>query len=491
MKSPRVVTCKKKIPLMDHFFRYPDLLVFCVIGLSGFQCLGQGESDGSFPYRQIGKITPRGAKEIALSDWSVGCETLDRDLADYSKYKSYLGPLGAKSIRLQGGWAKTEKQPGVYDWKWLDEIIDDAISQGVQPWVELSYGNPIYEGGGGTTLGDGIPHSEPALKAWDAWAKAMVRRYKDRIHAWEIWNEPDLGKAVDATEFAAFHIRTAEIIRSEQPDAKIYALSLSGNIGFAEVFLASLAGQGKLGLVDAVTFHGYPHNPDQLKSYDEIKAVVRKYSAEIGLRQGETGAPSAATTGALKGHSWTELSQTKWDLRRMLAHHAQGVPMNLFTLSEFVYNDHRSKGLNAKGLLRIREEDKSVAYAKPAYFAAQNVFSIFDRSVVVDKSVSGNSSTAQSLAINAYQKQPSGGSIVAIWFNGAPAAETNDYAPVDFTLKNATFEQPVYVDLRTGNVFEIPAATWSKSGDETRFRAIPVYDSPILIAEKTALLFHQ
>lgn len=479
--------------MIERIFRCPDLLVFFVVGLSGFYCMGLGwaESDGSFSYRQIGKITARSTKEIASSDWSVGCETLDRDLADYSKYKSYLGPLGAKSIRLQGGWAKTEKQPGVYDWKWLDDIIDDAISQGVQPWVELSYGNPIYEGGGGTTLGDGIPHSEPALKAWDAWAKAMVQRYKDRVHAWEIWNEPDLTKSVDATEFTGFHIRTAEIIRSEQPDAKIYALGLAGNLGFAESFLASLAGQGKLGLVDAVTFHGYPQNPDHLKSYDGIKSVVRKYSSEIELRQGETGAPSAATTGALKGYSWTELSQTKWNLRRMLAHHAQSVPMNLFTLSEFVYNDHRAKGLNAKGLLRIREDDKSVVCAKPAYLAAQNVFSIFDHSVVVDKAVFGTSSTAQSIAINPYQKQPSGGSIVAIWFNGAPAAETNDCAPVDFTFKNARFEQPVYVDLRTGKVFEIPVDAWSRSGDETRFRAIPIYDSPVLIAEKSALLFHQ
>lgn len=69
------------------------------------------------PFRQIGKIVPRSSKEIASSGWSVGCETLDRDMASYSNYKGYLGLLGVKGARLQAGWAKTEKQSGVYDWE--------------------------------------------------------------------------------------------------------------------------------------------------------------------------------------------------------------------------------------------------------------------------------------------------------------------------------------------------------------------------------------
>ncbi len=55
------------------------------------------------------------------SSWSIGGETLDRDFAVYNNYKKYLGPLGAKAIRLQAGWAKCEKTQGVYDWAWLDE----------------------------------------------------------------------------------------------------------------------------------------------------------------------------------------------------------------------------------------------------------------------------------------------------------------------------------------------------------------------------------
>lgn len=62
----------------------------------------------------IGTMKTRSSSEIVSSMWSIGGETLDRDFAVYDNYKSYLGKLGAKGIRLQGGWAKCEKQPGIY-----------------------------------------------------------------------------------------------------------------------------------------------------------------------------------------------------------------------------------------------------------------------------------------------------------------------------------------------------------------------------------------
>lgn len=436
--------------------------------------------------RQIGKIAPRSAKEIAASNWSIGCETLDRDLADYRKYKSYLGPLGAKAVRLQGGWAKTEKQPGVYDWKWLDEIVDDAISQGVAPWVELSYGNPLYAGGGGATLGDGLPHSPEALRAWDAWASALVQRYRNRVDAWEIWNEPEVTKEVKPAGYADLYIRTAQMIRAEAPQSKIYALGLAGDLAFTAEFLEILARQNKLGLVDAITFHGYPENPDDLGMHTALRKILAKYPAKIELRQGETGAPSTVTTGALAGLPWTELSQTKWNLRRMMVHHGAGIPMSLFTLSEFIYNDARRKGRNAKGLLSIHE-DKSVAYAKPSYFAAQHVYAVFDDTAVLDGSFTGSSNASKSITLHGWRKQPGGFSIVAAWFNGAPVTETNDFTPVDFQFQGVRFKTPVYVDLRTGEVREIPASAWTQTENGASFRSIPVYDSPILIADKAAL----
>lgn len=111
------------------------------------------------PFKRIGTIRPVNVNEIKSSNWTLGCEVLDRDYTNYDSYKEYIPALGIKKIRLQGGWAKTEKQKGVYDFAWLDHIIDDAISRGLKIWLQTSYGNPIYEGGGGVDLGGGFPVS--------------------------------------------------------------------------------------------------------------------------------------------------------------------------------------------------------------------------------------------------------------------------------------------------------------------------------------------
>jgi hypothetical protein len=116
---------------------------------------------------------------------------------------------------MQAGWAKTEKVKGVYDWSWLDKIITDAASRGLEPWLETGYGNTIYAGGGGINLSAGIPTSPEALLAWDNWVTALVSRYKNQVKDWEVWNEPNFGdNEINLPEKVAdLNIRTAEIIK--------------------------------------------------------------------------------------------------------------------------------------------------------------------------------------------------------------------------------------------------------------------------------------
>lgn len=92
---------------------------------------------------RIGTLRPRSVGEIRGSNWTLGCETLDRDFAIFDEYKAFLAPLGIKTIRLQAGWAKCEKKKGKYDFAWLDKIIDYACSQGINVLLETGYGNPV------------------------------------------------------------------------------------------------------------------------------------------------------------------------------------------------------------------------------------------------------------------------------------------------------------------------------------------------------------
>ena len=436
----------------------------------------------------IGKLATRSALEIKSSTWSVGGETLDRDFAIYANYKKYLGPLGAKGIRVQAGWAKCEKSPGVYSWEWLDEVVNDSRAQGVQPWLEVSYGNPIYPAGGGTGLGAGLPKSAEALRAWDAWVKAIAARYKDRVHEWEVWNEPDGGHGITAEGFAEFHLRTAANIHAEQPKARIYAFGLANTskTEFAEALLKLAKERGQLGLIDVITIHGYPKNPDSTKAVDLFRELVARYSDKIEIHQGETGAPSGETVGALRDVPWTELKQAKWDLRRMLAHHGKDVPFNLFTLCELKYAQKNMTGFNRKGLLRCND-DKTVAAPKLAYFAAQRVFSIFDSTLERVRDFKFTTTSDEKLAVFGYRKKGSDALIATVWLNGAPPTDSNRTTLVDLTFHASRFTAPVYADFVTGNVHEIPRSRWSAKDGNVTFKQLTLYDSPVLIAEKAAL----
>lgn len=463
------------------------------IGIGGWQEAVAGATAGIDPgLPRVGTLAVRHAKEIESSDWSVGGETLDRDFATYGNYRHYLGPLGAKAIRLQAGWAKCEKTPGRYEWGWLDEVIDDALAQGVRPWVETSYGNPIYPEGGGTGLGAGLPRSPEALRAWDAWVRALVARYKDRVREWEVWNEPDGGHGITAEACAEFHLRTAAIIRAEQPGARIYALALAntGKTDFAETLLRLAKERGQLDLIDAITIHGYPKNPDDTRAVERFRELAAKYSDKIEIRQGETGAPSGETVGALRDVPWTEVRQAKWDLRRMLAHHGKGVPFNLFTLCELKYSQPKMTGFNRKGLLRCNE-DMTVAGPKLAYFAAQRVFSTFDDSLERIADFHFEVAPEEKVAAYGYRKKEGGGLVVAAWLNGAPPEDSSAAKGVDFRLPGAKFSVPVYVDLMSGKVYEIPGERREADDAGTAFKALPLYDAPVLIAEEGALAIHR
>lgn len=436
------------------------------------------------PFSVIGTIQPRTSCEISASNWSVGAETMDRDYTIYENWKEYLGPLGAKKARIQAGWSKTEPEPGIYHWAWLDEIIFGMHEQCVEPWMNLSYGNPNYASGGGTRLGATMPGSGEALDAWLQWVRSMVTRYGGIIDEWEIWNEGVHGGNTMEIYIDLF-IPTAEAIRELQPEATIIAMSMAGtHPELADEFLASLASRDLLHLVDEISYHPYSRNPDAVYGIvADLRAAINKYSESITIRQGENGAPSEfRKTKALSNYDWTELSQAKWTLRRLLGDLGRDIPSSYFSIMDLKYPDE----MNRKGLLYATEE-KTVKYRKPAYHAMQHVTSIFDHSIKLIPDYPYLVESPESLSLFAYEEKSSGKQIVTIWFDGDIPSDSNRKTSLDFTFTQGQFEQPVYADLRSGEVFEIPKSRIDKQGTRFTFLGIPVYDSPIVISDRSVM----
>jgi hypothetical protein len=440
--------------------------------------------------KRIGSIKPRNAKEIQSSRITVGCETLDRDLAVWDNYKAYLPPLGVKKIRLQAGWAKCEKVPGVYDWKWLDDIIDYAVDHGLEPWLQPSYGNPAYPGGGGKGLLNSLMTSPEAYAAWDKWVEALVTRYKNRVKEWEIWNEPDHpGQKISPETTAELNIRTAEIIKRIQPEAKIAGLAFASNSNqeYLDRFLKVIADRGKLDLFHWISYHSYNTRPEDSyrdKNVMGLKKVIEKYSKSLLLRQGENGAPSTYIPSfALSEMYWTEYTQAKYNTRRLIGDLGHDIETSVFTIIDIYYKPV----LNTKGLI---QSDITMAAIRPkvAYYAVQNVASVFDNHLQLQPDFRFTKDSSLSMSVFGFKHQVAQHNVVALWLDKNIPSNAFDTKSVTISFENVNFKNPVWVDLLTGSIFEIPKSQWKKEGNKISFTDIPLYDSPVLITEKAMVI---
>jgi hypothetical protein len=465
------------------------------------------KTDFSINFKKIGTIKPKNTREIQSSNWILGCETLDRDMTDYEQYKEYIAPLGIKRLRMQAGWAKTEKIKGQYDWAWLDKIVNDAAQRGFQPWLETGYGNTIYEGGGGVNLSAGIPSSDIALKAWDKWVAALVTRYKDKVKDWEVWNEPNFGdNDINTPEAVAeLNIRTAEIIKKIQPEAKISGLAM-GHIDFkyADIFFKTIHNKSKMHLFDNMTYHDYVYNPDaNYGRVADLRRILDKYAPNVKLRQGENGSPAykGEGRGAIGDYEWSELAQAKWNTRRMLGDLGHDIESSILGIIDMNYAVMTGpiKRMNVKGLIEADTNGK-VIRPRMVYYAMQNVAAVFDEKFqrikdlydthnsnlkITNTEIGYYKGTARSLSVYGYEDKKSKKQLFTIWNDEYIPTSATTTKSINFTFYNGNFEQPVYVDIITGGVYEIPKNQWRKEGNRFIFTDIPVYDAPILIADKS------
>ncbi len=429
--------------------------------------------------KQTGWLAARHANEIKSSAWSVGCETLDRDYAKFSVYKDYVGQLGVKHARLQSGWAKCEKVKGTYHFAWLDSCVYGLHEQGVKPWICLCYGNPLY--GSSINLGAGVAaltHSEPAMTGWLNYVRVTVERYKDVVNQWEIWNEP----YEQEKDYAPLLIKTAELIKKIQPGAVILGESLwnmEEEEPFIRTLMEALKTENKHELVDYWAYHPYVRNPDDCYPIlDKFIALLKSYNPAYKVYQGEVGCPSQLEwTHALAYYPWTEVSQAKWDVRRMAGDAVRNVPSSIFTIIDLRYDNMlQSFGLIRSNLLH------EVIYKRPSYYGVQHMAGFFDDTVEATGELEYSSDAYRKLTVAGFKKQET--PVLLVWYKDRIPDDEMKWDLVSLTIKNTTFSDPVYVEMISGKVYEIASRDWENKGNDVIFSKLPVWDGVMMIAER-------
>ena len=340
---------------------------------------------------RLGKIKNRKSSEIRNSIFSIGFECLDRELFNPDKCYDRAAELGVKWARCQTAWNRCERTKGNYTFDWLDEVVNQLLKRGIQPWLSIVYGNQLY-------MND-IPHpsavgcipTEFGLECQTAWLNylnALVIHFHDRVQWWEIWNEPNL-KAFwypgtpGGSKYAEVVKLASEAIRAVDANAKIIACvnSMKGEF----ILDAITAGAGKH--IDAFSIHPYGFLPEEAFSWriNHLRALLAQNHSAAAIWQGECGYP--AIPYGHKDDEWlrlynaSETTQAKYVLRRMLTDMQNELGMSSYfhiaDLVEGVYrtSDGREMRATMLGLLKTRDY-----LPRQAFQSMRNMTSLFDDS---------------------------------------------------------------------------------------------------------------
>lgn len=460
------------------------------------------------PLRKIGCLSPRAASEIRDNDWTLCSELHGKGMPFYNGAKRFMGPLGLKKVRVSLQWFRIERERGVFDFSEFDKVVDYAISQGVRPWLGVGSGNrKVWPGSGDEfSVGGSMPTTEEGFAAFENFVRKTAEHYVAKgVKDWVCWNEPDTCKSNTVEQIVRVSLITLREIRKVDPTARVAGLTLATDSPILwEKCLKALGSEAVK--FDQFVYHGYCWNPDgSYFNVETLKALCAKYAPQAKMWQGENGAPSEFTSaGALADKApWSEISQAKYDLRRMLGDLGHDVESALFMLTDF------GPGPGGKGLLRSNGFETIAV--KKAYYAVQNLASVFDDTLV--RNAKAKFSEHDKWTSHYEYDKSDGRPVLVFWEHGdiecmrqktkgaGPDAwwrkwptlrptESLETRPYAFIWGNGhPLEDPVWVDLMTGWVYAFPREHMIDLGKRgVLFTNVPLYDSPCLLTERNVVL---
>ena len=471
--------------------------------------------------KKIGVLTPKSAVEITHSRLGIGMEKLDRDEFDPEEVYDHIAALGVKWVRLQSGWMRTEKEKGSYDFTWLDSIVDNLRQRGLIPWLNVSYGNPLYTPLAASFFGGvGCPPIETAEEraGWDNYVQALATHFKGRVEWFEIWNEADLPYAwrtsenlgadgmsgkCDPDAYVAFFKRSVAALKRGNPQAKVMGLALGhSKDGMSVVY--RLMRQGLGDLMDGATYHTYTTRAFKRKNevYESFANMIHRFAPHVKIIQGESGAQSdCSTQGALSGMCWNEEKQAKYLLRQMISDLSCDVMFTSYFSAVDMIECHYSilgddQEKRARGYYGVLEgvfTDSGKAVApyrrKRSYTALQNLAAVFCEDAVPVSDIPylmipsscryyNNPDCTDPTYDQQFFRLSDGSHVLAYW-NHTDVLTTQFTGSMSIELMIDSV--PRLIDPMDGSIYELPEHMVERTEGTVRLHHVPLRDYPLLL----------
>ena len=204
---------------------------------------------------------------------------------------AYLEYLGARWILHTFYWDSIEVEDGEWDFLSYDALVDRAAAEGKKVLGVLAYDNwRIHP--------DRDTHRYiPPEKIPDFlnYVRQTVGRYRGKVAAWCIWNEPNFtfwnGSSAEFFELAR---QTADAVREFDPEVILLGGAFNrGVFGLPEDFIRGLFESGAMEKTDGVAFHPYELNPVRTAQlYDRFRKIVDDYGFGDKIWITEVGYPT-------------------------------------------------------------------------------------------------------------------------------------------------------------------------------------------------------
>lgn len=182
-------------------------------------------------------------------------EVAERDL-------QLINDIKFRWVKQQFSWRDIEGAgKGVYDWASADRMMDQIDHHGLNVIARVDL-QPEWAGGGFPEIGPPDDYQD-----YVDFVSALAARYKGRIDAYQIWNEPNLAREwgnrpPNPAEYAELLRRSYEAIKAVDPEAIVISAGLAPTTRFDDVampdtvFVQGMYDAGAQPYFDALGVHG-------------------------------------------------------------------------------------------------------------------------------------------------------------------------------------------------------------------------------------------
>lgn len=209
--------------------------------------------------------TPGSTQLLPSSPWGMGLYLYryphsPEGLARMERAAALAQAAGVKWSREEILWHRTEPDKGRLDFSFYDKVVDCAHRHGISVYGLLTYWSSWTR-----------PYTEEGIDDYCRWAAAVVNHYRDRVHHWEVWNEPNIFFWSGPKELYPVLLKKAyHAIKEADPTAKILGCSTAGiDAGFIRTCMDAAAP------FDILTIHPYRSELRDDRFVEELRQTGR------------------------------------------------------------------------------------------------------------------------------------------------------------------------------------------------------------------------